>query len=234
MSDPNRSSTPEIAAIIVAAGRGRRMASDVPKQYMDLGGTSVLSRSAAAVLASEKVTSLTIVIHSEDRGQFDDAMADVTDKRLLAPVVGGATRAASVLSGLESLRPRNSDIVLIHDAARVFCDIDLIERVIAGCLDADGAFAALPVVDALWQGDGGHATKPVSRDALWRAQTPQGFAFEKILSAHRSNRNPDAADDVAVAREFGLTIRLVQGSEDNFKITTTEDLKRAAQVLAAQ
>ena len=148
---------------------------------------------------------------------------------LFRSVHGGASRSASVHLGLEALdTPTN---VLIHDAARPFCSIDLIDRVIAALDTADGAFAALPVVDALWQTDGPHATAPVPRDGLWRAQTPQAFRYDAIFKAHQ-NLTTDATDDVAVAREAGLTVRVVDGDEDNFKITLPRDLTRAEHLLA--
>lgn len=102
----------------------------------------------------------------------------------------------------------------------------VIEDVIDALSDADGACAALPIVDALWKTDDGRAQSPVSRDGLWRAQTPQGFHFDRILSAHRAS-DGTAADDVAVAREFGMAVKLVLGSERNYKITLPSDLDRA-------
>ena len=99
-------------------------------------------------------------------------------------------------------------------------------RVIDALGTADGAFAALPVVDALWSVEGAEAVAPVSREALWRAQTPQGFAFQAILAAHRQN-DRDSADDVAVARAAGLRVVVVGGDEANFKITTPADMARA-------
>ena len=110
-------------------------------------------------------------------------------------------------------------------------------RVIKNVIEAldvdEGAFAALPVVDALWSAEGTRAAAPVSREGLWRAQTPQGFDFKKILAAHRDHGGL-GADDVAVAREAGMQVRIVQGSEQNYKITTKADLERALADVRAQ
>ena len=91
---------------------------------------------------------------------------------------------------------------------------------------ADGVCAALPVVDSIWRVEGAQFPQAVSRDGLWRAQTPQGFDFERILAAHRDH-DGTGADDVAVAVEAGLSIRFVDGEQQNYKITTGDDYARA-------
>lgn len=218
------------AALIVAAGRGSRMGAEVPKQYLTLGAHAVLHHTITALLASDQIAVVQVVIHPEDGARYAAATAQIDDPRLRPPVPGGASRAASVRLGLDALAGDRPTHVLIHDAARPFCSPDLIARVIAALADADGAFAALPVVDALWNTDGVRATTPVSRDGLWRAQTPQGFRYAAILAAHQ-RLNTDAADDVEVARLAGLTVQVVEGEEDNFKITLPRDLDRAQQLV---
>ena len=214
------------AVVIVAAGRGTRLGSEVPKMYFSLNGACALRRSIDAFLALSDVRHLCTVIHPDDAERYDDAVCDLNDPRVLDPVNGGPNRADSVRRGLEALTSFSPDHVLIHDAARPFIDEGTIQAVLDALEASDGAFAALPVVDALWREDGGFADVPQSRDGLWRAQTPQGFRFEKILTAHREHGG-QGADDVAVAREAGLAVKLVLGSEQNYKITTADDLARA-------
>ena len=215
-----------LAVIIVAAGRGSRMKAETPKQYMTLGDTCALRLSVDVFLSLDAVQWVVPVIHADDQGLCDEALSGLDDPRLLAPVEGGDTRAASVLHGLTSLEPHAPAQVLIHDAARPFVPVAAIKAVIEALRTSDGACAALPVVDALWQADGATALNSVPRDGLWRAQTPQGFHFHKILDAHRRH-DGSGADDVAVAREAGLEVRFVQGSEQSYKITTPTDLERA-------
>ncbi len=224
---------PRVAAILVAAGRGTRMGADLPKQYLEVGGRSILRRTVDRFLAVGRISRVIVVIHPEDDDAYGQAVGDIQNPKLGQPVAGGDSRAASVAAGLEALVSDKPEIVLIHDAARPFCPVRVIDDVIAGCLDADGAFAALPVVDALWSVDGDLAQRAVSRDGLWRAQTPQGFRFEKILAAHRADTAKASADDVAVARHAGLTVRVVPGDAINFKITTAADLDRARRVFAS-
>lgn len=215
-----------IAAVIVAAGRGHRLGGDTPKQYAPLGGSCALRQCVDLFLTIGRLGALQVVIHPDDLPLYAEALRGALDPRLLPPVGGGETRADSVLKGLEALVAGAPERVLIHDAARPFVPPQVVDAVVDALDEAPGAFAALPVVDALWAASDNCAKAPVPRDGLWRAQTPQGFHFERILAAHR-RREDDAADDVAVARAAGLEVRIVLGSEANYKITTGADLERA-------
>lgn len=216
----------EVAGLIVAAGRGRRLGGELPKQYQRLGSGTVLGRAVSAMLSHTGVTRLVVVIHPDDRTLYDAALAGISDPRLMPPVTGAETRSGSVLRGLEALAADPPALVLIHDAARPFLARPVIDAVLAALAEADGAVPALPVVDALWRGEEGRAAGPVPRGGLWRAQTPQGFRFGAILAAHRAYGG-EAADDAEVARAAGLDVRLVPGDEAGFKITDAADLARA-------
>ena len=216
------------AVLIVAAGRGRRLGDPLPKQYLPVGGISSLRRCLDRFLGLDVIDRVQVVFHPDDQSLYDAALGGLSDPRLSAPVPGGETRAASVLQGLLALGeagtvPRK---VLVHDAARPFVSHRIITEVIAALENSPAAFAALPVVDALWRVSDGAADVPVPRDGLWRAQTPQGFHFDALLAAHRAHGG-DAADDVEIARAAGLTARVVPGEEENFKITSPGDLARA-------
>ncbi|OSQ45267.1 2-C-methyl-D-erythritol 4-phosphate cytidylyltransferase [Marivita geojedonensis] len=219
------------AALIVAAGRGSRMMQMTPKQYLLLEGRAVLWHTVQAFLASSDIDHVCVVIHENDRSKYDAAIAGLDDPRLLPPVQGGSSRAASVRLGLEGLRNQAPANVLIHDAARPFCAQELIRAVLRPLPEFDGAFAGLPVVDALWRTDGSEAMTSVSRDGLWRAQTPQAFRFGAIMAAH-ADGDADAADDVEIACKAGLRICVVEGHEDNFKITSPRDFERAERLIS--
>ena len=222
-----------VAVLIVAAGRGTRMGQAMPKQYLDLGGQSVLRRTTARFLEMSEIDQLRVVIHPDDQSLYDASVSGLDDPRLHPPVSGGATRAGSVLAGLAAFEMDAPEKVLIHDAARPFVSAEVIRAVIAALDACDGAAAALPVVDAIWRAQDDMAEMPVPRDGLWRAQTPQGFRYRSILTAHQGH-DGSAADDVAVAREAGLAVRFVAGSEQNFKITTNADLQRARDVVSME
>lgn len=217
------------AVIIVAAGRGSRMGGDLPKQYLTLGGVPVLRRTAQAFTEHPGIASVTAVIDPEARDIYDEATAGLD---LLPPVAGGERRQDSVRMGLESLAGTPPDKVLIHDAARPFVDADTITAVLSALDQGPGAIAAVPVTDTLKRGSDGHIESTLDRSGLWRAQTPQGFRFTEILDAHRAAAGgQELTDDAAVAEQAGLDVALAPGSENNFKITTQEDLQRAESIL---
>jgi 2-C-methyl-D-erythritol 4-phosphate cytidylyltransferase / 2-C-methyl-D-erythritol 2,4-cyclodiphosphate synthase len=221
---------PDCVALVVAAGRGTRLGGEVPKQYLPLGGLPVLRRSLWALREHPRIGAVRAVIHPDDRALYEDAASGLD---LLPPVVGGAQRQDSVRNGLDSLAEMAPDLVLVHDGARPFLDHAIIERVIGALAEHPGAVAALPVRDTVKRG-GETVTATIDRTSLWRAQTPQGFRYTAIREAHRAAAGLDLSDDAAVAERAGLAVALVQGSEDNFKITTMDDLHRAERLLASQ
>jgi 2-C-methyl-D-erythritol 4-phosphate cytidylyltransferase/2-C-methyl-D-erythritol 2,4-cyclodiphosphate synthase len=215
---------PRTAAIIVAAGRGARAGSGLPKQWRPLAGQRVIDWTLAAFNIHPSVDNIVIVHHSEDLAHIEGL--DVVC------VQGGDSRDASVRNGLEVLATFNPppERVLIHDAARPAISQTLISAVLSMLDRSDAAAPALAVTDALWRGEDGHVTGTQDRDGLYRAQTPQGFRFDAILKAHRNTDGP-AADDVEVARKAGLAVSIVSGDEDNLKITRPEDFARAERIL---
>jgi 2-C-methyl-D-erythritol 4-phosphate cytidylyltransferase/2-C-methyl-D-erythritol 2,4-cyclodiphosphate synthase len=220
----------QTAAVIVAAGQGTRLGGPMPKQYRDLAGEPVLTRTLRAVLAAP-VDAVLVAIHPDARAEYDRAAAPLAGPRLLPPVTGGETRAHSVRNALEALEPHGPSRVIVHDAARPFVAPDRI----AALLEVPGAaILAEPVVDALWREAEGKAEAPVPRAGLWRAQTPQCFPFTELLAAHRAltAAEPPALDDAEIFRRAGHAVALVLGSAENFKITTPDDLARAERLLA--
>lgn len=217
-------------ALLVAAGRGTRLPGDVPKQYRVLGGEPILRRAAAAFLRHPAIAGVRVVIHPDDRALYDGAVSGLD---LLAPVAGGATRQDSVRNGLESLADRAPDHVMIHDAARPFVSAASIAAARDALDSAQGAIVAVPVVDSLKRAGGGHLAA-VDRKDLWRAQTPQAFRYADILAAHRSAAGLDLTDDAAVAERAGLSVAIAPGSEDNFKITSEDDIARGERLVAAR
>ena len=216
-------------ALIVAAGRGSRFGGPLPKQYALLGDKPLLRHTLEAYRLTPEINSLRVVIAAGDETYYHNAVRDLD---LAAPVTGGVSRQQSVLNGLEALAGTPPDFVAIHDAARPFVrPVD-----IAACLAAasapsiDGAVLGVPVADTIKRAAGGAIVETVARANLWRAQTPQVFRFTPLLQAHRAAAALGAAeataltDDAAVAERAGLKVMMVEGSEDNRKITTADDL----------
>lgn len=210
------------AAVIVAAGRGSRAGGEVPKQWQMLAGRPVLAHTIDAVSGwAERVV---LVIHPDDRARAE-ALAGGA---LL--VEGGATRDVSVRNALEALAGLGVTRVLIHDGARPLVPGGVIGRVLAALEHHAGAAPALPVTDALWRGEAGLVAGTQDRAGLWRAQTPQGFRFDAILSAHRAHPG-GSLDDVEVARAAGIDVAIVEGDEANLKVTFPGDFARAEAIL---
>lgn len=232
------SSDLSVAVLIVAAGRGARASagsSDIPKQYLPLAGRSVLERAIAAFLDIEQVSQVLPVISAGDEALYA-AHIDLSDPRLMTPVAGGATRQLSVLAGLEALDEFAPDLVLIHDGARPLVSAAVISAVIAGLAEADAVLPATPVIDTIKRSSDGRTVGGTEdRTQLFAAQTPQGFRFKRILSAHRRARTltDGYTDDTAIAAWDGMDVVLSEGSFDNIKITLPGDLVRAEQILGA-
>lgn len=230
--------TRTIAVIVVAAGRGERASSGqdtTPKQYRSLAGQPVLSRSIAAFLGRDDVSWVVPVIHSEQVERY--AALGLADERLLPPVIGGETRQASVLVGLTALSAKRPDLVLIQDAARPLVSSEVIGGVIEALKGAEAALPVVPVTDTIKRSvDGRTVTATEDRKTLFAAQTPQGFRFPQILSAHlRAGRMPrEFTDDAAIAEWAGLTVALTPGSTHNLKITHPEDFARAERLLGKE
>lgn len=226
---------PTCVALIVAAGTGQRFGAERPKQYHDLAGRPVLRRTVEAFLNHPAVAAVQVVIDPAFRDLYEEAVAGLP---LPEPVTGGATRQDSVRNGLErlaALSPPNlsaPDRVLIHDAARPLIDAPTIDAVVAALDAHPAAIAAVPVADTLKRGTDGLVAGTVDRSGLWRAQTPQGFRFPDILAAHRAAAGLNLTDDAAVAEHAGLPVALVPAKEENFKVTTPDDLDRAARLVS--
>lgn len=213
------------AVIIVAAGRGSRAGGAEPKQWQALAGQSVLARSVAAFAGIGRIL---LVLHPEEMVRGLELFGGS-----VTLIAGGATRSASVRNALEALQGTGITQVLIHDGARPLVPRGVIAAVLAALGDAQAAAPALPVTDALWRGAGGRVQGAEPREGLWRAQTPQGFAYDAILAAHRAFPE-GAADDVEIALRAGLAVDIVPGAEDNLKITWPEDFTRAERILGAR
>lgn len=220
------------AALIVAGGSGARFGGALPKQYRMLGGRPILRHSIETCFASGMVDRVQVVIRPADRAAYDRSVAGLA---LGEPVDGGDTRQESARRGLEALRLDPEDIVLIHDAARPFLSAGMLSACCDALREAQGAVVAVPVRDTLKRsGDDGRIADTVDRHGIWRAQTPQAFRYGAILAAHRAVAGRDFTDDAAVAEAAGLSTVLVEGSDDNLKITTEDDLARAERMLSAR
>lgn len=226
--------TPVIAALIVAAGRGTRFGDGFcPKQYAPLLGRPVLRWSIDRMQTHPQVTHVCVVIQPEHKNHIQSALAGLQTDAVQI-VHGGATRQESVRKGLEALAAHKPDYVLIHDAARPCMDADLLGRVTGALAQGhDAVIPALAVTDTLKKSNGADTVTTQPRDGLYAAQTPQGFAFDKIIAQHRKHAAENLTDDSALFERDQLPVHMVQGSRDNIKITFPEDINTAAGILSS-
>ncbi|MEM7090093.1 MAG: bifunctional 2-C-methyl-D-erythritol 4-phosphate cytidylyltransferase/2-C-methyl-D-erythritol 2,4-cyclodiphosphate synthase [Pseudomonadota bacterium] len=211
------------AAIIVAAGRGQRAGGGTPKQWRPLAGRRVADWTIDRF--RDAVDRIVLVVADTDRSEWDR----YRDTGIIL-TTGGDDRAGSVQNGLAALTGYDISRVLIHDVARP-CVADATIQAVLNALDTHAAAApGLPVTDALWTGAAERVTGTQDRTGLYAAQTPQGFHYDAILSAHAAHAG-GAADDVEVARAAGLTVAIVPGDADNIKITRPEDFTRAERIM---
>jgi 2-C-methyl-D-erythritol 4-phosphate cytidylyltransferase / 2-C-methyl-D-erythritol 2,4-cyclodiphosphate synthase len=218
-----------VAAVIVAAGRGQRAGSEVPKQYRNIAGEAVIRPTLRAFLGHPQIGAVQPVIHPDDKDLFRAATAGL--KELLPPVWGGPTRQASVRAGLEALHPTSPDIVLIHDAARPFLTGALISRAIAAAKEHGATVPAVAIADTVKKIDEHEVvTETLDRSRLRIVQTPQAFAFGLIIDSHRraaAAGREDFPDDAALAEWAGHRVTVFAGEATNVKLTTNDDIARA-------
>ncbi len=181
-------SKPQTAVIIVAAGSGSRLnngTADLPKQYQLLDDKTVLEHTINAFAAHPQINIIIPVISREHASVFEKL--DFSHTKIASPIMGGSSRQDSVFKGLKALESSTTGIVLIHDAARPFVSAQIIDDVIEGA-DNGGAIPALPITDTLkFAPDKAHISKTLDRNQHFVAQTPQGFEFSAILSAHKKS-----------------------------------------------
>lgn len=218
----------DVGIVIVAGGSSTRTGGTELKQFRWVAGKPALLHSLQTFMARDDVISVVVVLPRDYVADPPPWIFQCDIDRLMVSV-GGRTRTESVRNGLEDL-PDEAAVVLIHDAARPLVGDATIDRVIASARAGVSAIAALPVVDTLKEVDAdGSIARTVSRERLWRAQTPQGFPRDVIVRAHRNAKAAglDATDDAALCEAIGEAVRVVRGSERAMKITEDRDFDRA-------
>ncbi|MGI9350577.1 MAG: bifunctional 2-C-methyl-D-erythritol 4-phosphate cytidylyltransferase/2-C-methyl-D-erythritol 2,4-cyclodiphosphate synthase [Rhizobiaceae bacterium] len=225
------------AVVIVAAGRGERLGGNGgPKQYRLLGARSVLQHTVNCFTKHPKIDAVQVVIHRDDNALYENSVKP--DQKLLPPVTGGNTRQESCMAGIDALAIDQYYAVLIHDAARPFVSDTVISNVLAEIKEGTCTLPATAVADTLKRVDQtGMVVETLPRHLTYLAQTPQGFRLVDIKDAHhKASGETDHVftDDAAVAEWAGLSVKIVDGDRNNFKITTAGDLMTAEEKILKQ
>jgi len=224
----------KIYAVVVAAGKGERMVSNVAKQYILLCGKPVILYSLEIFDSIDAIDGIILVVAASDVSYVcESLLAEHTLKKKVSVVIGGFNRQQSVLNGLNSI-PHDAELVVIHDGARPL----ITEQIVSNCIDEavnHGAVAVgVPVKDTIKIVDSQNfiSSTPM-RDELWIVQTPQIFRYETIFAAHKKALEDGfiGTDDSILAERAGVRVKMIQGSYRNIKITTSEDLILAQELI---
>ncbi len=216
-----------IYAVVLAGGHGSRLNSDVPKQLLMLGDRSIIQWSVDAFIKAPCIDGILIVCEKGVIDKIKSLFPADEYPDIIAYVNGGKERSDSSFNALKAFPFSKDDIVLFHDAARPFVTERIINDVVSQVKHTGAAGTYIPAVDTVTAINGGIVKHIPERAGLYYAQTPQGFRFEIINSAHENALPGNVTDDVALVMNKGKNVSMVAGEPYNFKITTDFDYKIA-------
>ena len=216
----------KVQVIIVAGGVGTRFKSKVPKSFVLLKGKPLIAHSLSVFQHSKEIDSVIVVGHKDHLSKFGRLSRSF--KKISAVVSGGASRADSVKCGL-AVADVDTDIVLVHDAARPLIDAAMLVRLMNALRTHKAAIVAVPVKATIKKVNAktSMVEETLRRDQLWDVQTPQGFHKDVLVKAHAKKFQGEATDDAMLVERLGIKVGVVMGDYRNIKITTPEDLKIA-------
>jgi 2-C-methyl-D-erythritol 4-phosphate cytidylyltransferase len=224
-----------VTAIVVAAGRGERMGSDIKKQFIPLCDIPVIARTLAAFQASRRVTQVIIVTGAEEIVMIADIVREFGFDKVVRIVRGGQTRQESAAAGFQAAD--KPDYIAVHDGVRPLVTPQCIDRVIKQAFEVKAAAAAVRLKDTVKQCDeNGNILATPDRSCLWAVQTPQVFEANLYRDALEMAQaaGKDYTDDCQLIENAGGTVRLAEGEYSNIKITTKEDVIIAEAILRAR
>lgn len=213
-------------AVIVAAGKGRRMGTEISKQFLPLCGKEILAHTVEKFEKAACIRDIILVTGGDALQDVRQMAQEYGWKKIISVTEGGKERQDSVFLGLQQV-PQDTEIVLIHDGVRPFVTEEILERSIAAAKETGGCVAGVPAKDTIKVCDAeGFAIATPDRSTLRQIQTPQTFRRKEILAAYEKAKADGflGTDDASVAEHSGFPVRVIMGSYSNIKITTKEDL----------
>ena len=217
---------PICTAVIVAAGKGRRMGTEVSKQFLPLCGKEILAHSVEKFEKAEKIRDIVLVTGEDSLLDVRDMAQEYGWKKIVSVVAGGKERQDSVWNGLQAVSD-DTDIVLIHDGVRPFVTEDILNHSIETAVEMGSCVAGVPAKDTIKVCNGEDiAVATPDRSTLWQIQTPQTFRKDLIMQAYQKAKAEGfvGTDDASLAEYSGCPVKVIMGSYRNIKITTKEDL----------
>ena len=213
-------------AIIAAAGMGSRMASDRPKQFLQLAGTPIIFHTLAPFEQCDSIQEVIVVLPPEEAAGFLTLAGKRSLRKLSRVVPGGTTRADSVKRGLLAIRATTAGIIAVHDGVRPFVTVAEIESVVAAAESHGSAILVAPVTDTIKQVTDNSVVNTLDRTGLRRALTPQCFRYDVLRKAYEQAdvNDPSLTDESALVEKIGVPVTTIEGNSRNIKITTPQDL----------
>lgn len=228
------------AAVIVAGGSGKRMESKVPKQFLPLGNMPIIFRTVKRFLAFDPALRVVLVLpadHQQDWKGLTHLYLDASEESRITLQSGGATRTLSVEQGLTTLAGQvavDDTLVAIHDGVRPLITDEVIDRAFAAAQEFGAAVTCIAVKSSMREELAPGESRAVDRSRYWHVQTPQTFRLESILRAFKLREHDEFTDDASLYQEYIGEVAICEGSYDNLKVTTPEDLFVADALLRRQ
>lgn len=228
MEDDSILADRRVAALIPAAGSGRRMGGEMAKPYMPLGGREILTRTLDVFENCAVIDEIWLIVAAEQRDFCRRAIVERYGfQKVRGIVTGGAERQESVWRGLQQVAS-SVDLIVVHDGVRPFVSATLVRQTLRSAAQHGAAITAVPLKDTLKRvSEMGQVEMTLPRERLWRTQTPQ--AFQRILLhaafQHAREQGLVATDEAGLIEAFGHPVHVILGAEQNVKITTPDDLR---------
>ena len=213
-----------LIAVIVAAGNGSRCLTNKPKQYLKLANNKIILNQTIEQFINDKIDKIVITINKDHIDLHNQKT--IKNNKILPPIIGGKTRQESVKLALEGIRKFNPKYVIIHDAARPFVSKKIINNIIESLNINNGISTGIKIFDTIKKYEN-QKTINIDRENIYQIQTPQAFNYQELLQKHQKYQHLNFTDDISLYEYENLPIKIIDGSLDNFKITTTEDYYRA-------
>ena len=219
--------------IIVAAGTGSRMKKDINKQFIKLDNKEIIAYTIDKFYINNEIDDIVVVIKKDEEDYFKENILEKYNFKNIKIAYGGEERQDSVYNGIQKL-DKNCEVVLVHDGARPFVTEEIINNSIQEAKKHNAVVVGVKVKDTIKVvGEEGNIVDTPNRKYLWSVQTPQVFKYDIITKAYVNayNENYYGTDDAMLVEQIGYDVKMIEGSYDNIKITTQEDLNFGEQIL---
>lgn len=219
--------------ILPAAGQGKRMGAGKNKLLLELDGVPIFINTLKVFASDDRCSRIILAVNEDEKQEFKRLLVQYGINKAVKLVPGGSERQFSVYAGIEALDD-DDGIVLVHDAARPFIDIEQIQRLVEAAEQYGAAILAVPVKDTIKRAEGNKVRATVERSNLWSVQTPQAFRIHELRKAHEQALCDQylGTDDASLVERMGDDVIIVEGNYDNIKLTTPEDLFFAETIIA--